>query len=48
VDVKVTIVCRTDCLVCQEEFFDVKENDKHALDFAFFGLGEVGLSMFSS
>jgi hypothetical protein len=33
---KVTIICRTDCLACQDEFFvnnplDVKENDEHAL-----------------
>jgi hypothetical protein len=35
----VTVVCGTDCLACQDEFFvnnplDVKENDGHALDFA--------------
>jgi hypothetical protein len=35
---KVTVVCRIDCLACQDEFFvnnplDVKENVEHALDF---------------
>jgi hypothetical protein len=35
----VTIVCRNDCLACQDEFFvnsplDIKENYEHALDFA--------------
>jgi hypothetical protein len=48
VAVKVTVVCRIDCLACQDELFvnnplDVKENDEQALDFAltwltFFGL----------
>jgi hypothetical protein len=36
----VTLVCGIDCLACQDEFFvsnplDFKENDEHALDFAF-------------
>jgi hypothetical protein len=35
-----TVVCRIDCLACQDKFFvinhlDVKENDEHDLDFAF-------------
>jgi hypothetical protein len=35
---KITVVCRIDSLVCQDEFFvnnplDVKENDEHALGF---------------
>jgi hypothetical protein len=35
----VTVVCRIDCLTCQDEVFvnnplDVKENDEHALDSA--------------
>jgi hypothetical protein len=39
VAVKVTVVCRIDCLACQDEFFvntpfDVKDNDEHALDLA--------------
>jgi hypothetical protein len=35
----VTVVCRTDCLACQDKFFlknpvDVKENNRHVHDFA--------------
>jgi hypothetical protein len=38
VAVKLTVVCRLDCLACQDEFFmnsllNVKENNEHALDF---------------
>jgi hypothetical protein len=34
----VTVVCRIDCMACQEDFFvnyplDAKEHDEHALDF---------------
>jgi hypothetical protein len=52
VSAKVTVVCRIDCLACQDKFFmnnplKVKENGEHSLDFAlhlsrFFGLGEFG------
>jgi hypothetical protein len=36
---KVTVVCKIDCLACQDKFFvsnllDVKENDERGLDFA--------------
>jgi hypothetical protein len=39
VAIKVTVVCGTDSLACQDEFFvntplDIKGNDEHALDFA--------------
>jgi hypothetical protein len=50
---EVTVVCETDCLACQDEFFvnspfDVKENYEYVLDFGFhlspfFSLGEFGL-----
>jgi hypothetical protein len=50
---KVIAVCGIECLVCPDELFvnkrlDFKENDEHALDFAFspvppfFGLGDNG------
>jgi hypothetical protein len=39
VSVKRHMICRIDCLACQDEFFvhnplDAVENDEHALDFA--------------
>jgi hypothetical protein len=53
-----TVVCRIDCLACQDEFFmntpfDVKEHYVDAISialhpFAFFGLGDFGLSMYGS
>jgi hypothetical protein len=58
VTVHVTVVCRIDCLACQDEFsvnnpFGVKKNYEHALDLfftclPFFSLGEFGLSLYGS
>jgi hypothetical protein len=52
------VVCRIDCLACQDEFFvknllDVKDNYDHTLEFAlqlsrFFGLDEFGLYVYGS